>query len=217
MLNALLASLYFVLLFGVFEVFMFKRGGAYWRKPLTTACYFLAATVGALIIFSDAPLQLILKTSVYGVVALLFLYSVLVALALQGWFTFSGDAVNKDTEKRKESFFYIFAKSTDILFQDVLAVIVLLSLQTFFANTNLTLAVFSAYFFITHLFLFFILPARFVSIFAIASLFAGIAFASILLYGFDVVYIFVLHWAFYAAAYPFIRKERKKIWEKVIQ
>ena len=194
---------------------MFRRGIAYWQRPLLTAGYFLCATITALLVFSTAPLQLVLASSTYGVESLILLYFVLLSLALYGFFTYDGGTISKNNDARNESLRYVFAKSADILFQDTLAVIVILSLQALLKDITLAIVLFSAYFFLSHLLLLLILPVRFASIFAVAAFFAGFAFASIVLYDLGVIYVFILHWMFYAASYSIIKKVRKKTIDKL--
>ncbi len=209
MVSILLPALYFVVLFGVFEVFLFRRGIAYWQKPYIVSGYFLAGIVGALTLFSLAPLQLVLQTPLHGIAALVVLFALLCALAWYGYFTYGGSAIGVNTSSRYESMRYVAAKSFDIAFQDTLVVIVALALLAYLGDATVALLIFALYFFIVHTFLASVLPFKFAVIFAVASAFAGLAFGTIVIFGMPIIYVYILHWLFYAATYTLIKRVRK--------
>ena len=211
MMIAIIAILYFIAFFGFFEVYMFKRGITYWQRPLIVTVYFLVATTLALIYISDAPLVLAQKSFLGAIVLLMALYVFLLALALRGYFTYDGEAVDPERGARKESLRYVAAKTADILFQDTLTVIIVTSLFAATANALLTAVFFEVYFVLSHALLFVILPKKFALIFGFASLIAGFVFASIVILGINILYLFILHWIFYVAAYPAMRNVRKLV------
>ncbi len=205
------AIAYFVLLFGTFEVMFFRRGIAYWQRPIIVSIYFLAGTVVALALFSNEPFRLLLQTPPEGVFAVVVLYLVLCFLAWRGYFTFSGSALHASRSTRYESLRYVFAKTFDILFQDTLVVIVALLMYAYIGDVTWSLFAFSVYFFVAHSLLATVLPLKFALIFTVASFFAGLSFGTIVLFGLPVVYIFILHWLFYAATYTLIQRVRKEV------
>jgi hypothetical protein len=207
MIDIILPILYFLILFGFFEVGMFKKRRAYWHRPYATALYFGVATLGALFLFSMEPLRLALNSGALPVIFLCLLYVPLLYLAYRGHFQY-GDSSSELTTMRRESFRYVGAKSIDILFQDTLAIIIFLALLQYTVDPLSAAVMFAVYFFVSHSLLFFILPSRFAAIFAMASVGASVAFAWVLFSGVSVLYIYVLHWAFYAASYSYIRKVR---------
>ncbi len=201
---------YFVLLFGSFEVFMFRKGIAYWQYPLVVSLYFGVGTILALEIFSSEPLARVLSTPNEALAILFILYAGLIALSRYGYFTFSGMPV-AGRSASVESLRYICGKSFDILFQDTLVIIVALALSAYIGDPWWTLCAFTLYFLIVHSFLTFILPFKFALIFTSASLFAGLTFGSIVILNMPVAYIFIVHWLFYALSYSFIKRVRQEV------
>lgn len=199
--------LYFLVLFGVFEVGMFKQRRAYWHWPYATALYFGCVTMGALLLFSMQPASMVLASDAASIVTLLFMSAVLLYLASRGHFRY-GDSPEGSKNARTESFRYVGAKSIDIVFQDVLAVIIYLAMLAHTGDPLLSAIFFGIYFFISHLLLLFILPVKFAAIFIAASLGASLAFSWILFSSVGVLYLFILHWAFYAVSYQYIRRIR---------
>jgi hypothetical protein len=203
----LLPIAYFLILFGFFEVGIFKKRRAYWHRPYLTIGYFSFATVGALVLFSTKPLQLVLESGFFALTAVVVLYIALFYLAWRGHFCFS-ETTKTIVDRRRESLRYVFGKSTDIMFQDVMSVIIFFALLEFSQDVFVAAAWFASYTLLSHTLLFLILPARFATIFVLASVGASLAFSAILAGAVGVIYLFVLHWIFYALAYGYIRKIR---------
>lgn len=179
---------YFVAVFGFFEAVLFKNRFDYWTRPGLISAYFLSATALGLVLFSFRPIELVLSAhpvEVGGVLALGVLLVYLVRV-------------------KRFPFHYVVAKSSDIIFQDILALIVYFELVTVF-GLSVAIHVFALYFVAVHLALFFVLPVRFGAVFVLGSVIAGLVFAYLAQYGL-VLAIFVLHWLFYASLYPTIHR-----------
>lgn len=211
MLSVLFPILYFVSLFGFFEIVMFRRGIAYWWHPVITASYFIVAASGALFFFSAEPLHLFLESAERETGAMLSLFVILTVAIYRGHFTYHEASSYSFRNRQLESFRYVCAKSADLFFQDILAVLVILALHSYIGTIDMTVLLFATYFSLAHLLLFVALPARFALIFFIASIFAGLAFAYIVLYGVGVIYVFILHWLFYVATYSRIKTVRQQV------
>lgn len=188
MIESVLAPvLYFVVVFGFFEAVLFRNKIDYWTWPGLISVYFLSATALGLALFSFYPAELVLGAHPVEVGGVLVLGALLTYLVHVNRFPFR----------------YVVAKSSDILFQDVLALIVFFEFVTVFGASE-AIPVFALYFVLVHLALFFVLPARFGTVFVLGSLIAGLVFAYLAQYGLALT-IFTVHWLFYATMYPTIR------------
>lgn len=201
MISTVLPALYFFTLFGFFEAVLFPRRIDYWHRPITVALYFCSGTLGALLLFSLEPLLLIESITVSQTIGLVFLAILLGMAVLSKWFAY--------TEGGQGSAGYIIAKTTDLIFQDTVAIIIALSLTDSFGAVVGTLS-FALYFFAAHLLLLLVLPVRYAALFITGAFFGGIAFGTIVSTGVGVVYIFILHWLFYLMFFPTIRTVLKR-------
>lgn len=186
MLTIALPALYFISVFGFFEVLLFRHRIDYWTRPVLVSFYFLSATGAAVALFSYQPLLLVRAAHWLEVVGVIVLVLIVVAGIRAGRFTRA----------------YVVAKSTDILFQDTLAVIVFMHIAVLFEPV-LAVSLFGAYFFVIHLGLLGILPLRYAVVFILASFGAGMVFGALVSAGL-VVSVFVLHSLFYILMYPTI-------------
>jgi hypothetical protein len=209
MLTLIAPALYFIVVFGIFERFLFVCGVTYWKRPASVLLYFILSTAIAFFLFSAEPLQLLKNTSFFGSVSVVVLYFLLIFLAYRyHYFGFTVSSGEGDNVGRKNSLNYVMAKSADIFFQDTLAIIVILALGDYVANPLLVMLLFALYFFLVHSLLLLVFPFRLILVFTLASVVAGFAFAAIVLNALNIVYIFVLHWLFYVLLYPKIRQIR---------
>src|SRR3990167_3000424 len=130
MLEIVLPTIYFILVFGFFSGIMMPRGWNYWHKTFIVSLYFLTGTLLGLFLFSFLPLELLINTTVYELSAVLFLLVILVCRVAYGGFSFALNNIGSvsKSKKQKESLRYVLAKSQDIIFQDVLQIIILSSL-----------------------------------------------------------------------------------------
>lgn len=199
MLDLVAPILYFLALFGLYEGVLFKRRIDYWHAPVLVSTYFLLGTLGGLILFSMEPVLRLLYMSVYEIAALAGVLLLLIVGALTGRFAY--------TPGGEGSLGYAAAKAADVLFQITMAVIVVLAFEQLLGMVYGG-AAFALYFFVAHLLLFFILPARYAIIFATASLVGGSVLAYIALTHGGVGYLVALHLSFYIASYPLMRRVR---------
>src|SRR3989344_4082647 len=139
MLEIILPVIYFLLVYGFFSGVMMPRGWGYWHKTFIVSLYFLAGTLLGLFLFSFLPLQLLANMTIYELSAIFFLLIILAWRIISGGFSMEQDVERaSDSKRRKESFKYVLAKSQDIIFQDVLQVIVLSALFFYTGSVSTT-------------------------------------------------------------------------------
>ncbi len=191
---------YFVAVFGFFEVVLFRNHINYWQRPFVVTLYFLSATA---VLFYFVPEQ-------FGLVGAVRWYELILLglLALLVWVRVArGTFAYTVVPQVRESVRYVAAKGADLFFQDVCVVLVASALAGLF-GTAIGVLVFAFYFFIVHLLLFVVLPVRYGAVFVSGSLLAGAVFAWLVLYAQTFWLVFALHALFYVLLYPRIRALR---------
>lgn len=191
------------LFWGVFEYVLLKRGVNYVNNYLITSWYFFLSATLIVVIFQDYFIPIIRDFEFVPFLALfsVFLFHTLIYYFFKKYFTLSDKLIRRYLKVQflLMDYRYIVARSFNILFQQVLIVLLAWILVVGGLDMNGIIFAFIIIFVVAHIPVIGVMGMKFGSYFIVASVFAAWIFSLLVVkvnYGF--VYSFALHQLFYA-------------------
>ncbi|MCX7921897.1 MAG: hypothetical protein N3B21_07800 [Clostridia bacterium] len=202
--DVILVILLFTVVFGVFNLYLKKKGIDYVNLYGVTAVYFLVFTIVGFCMFYRYIITLVANFSIFSLwpLAVFFILNILVYYLANRFIQKPMDVIMKYKEDfLKIDYRYMFSKSFEILFQQLIVAIVAAVLRNMGFDTYKIVLAFAILFALPHVFLIFITDLKFAMFYTFSAMLSAVAFPLLILKinnGF--IFSYIVHFVFYTCS-----------------